>query len=208
MRNCTNPASDMAAWLIDSACLQVGKALGVATQARMSISDSKTVDFQAGLETAGGIYLAALGGANLISGAGMLDYLRCLSFEKLVLDAEAMSMAHRLVAGIEIRNDPIALDLMRNVHTSDPDHLYSVHTSEWYRREIFPTSSVIERGSLDSWQRSGSKNAFQRAKEQANLLVHAYRPSPLSNDLRDELRRIMNSASGKRVAKRLPRLEG
>jgi trimethylamine--corrinoid protein Co-methyltransferase len=208
MRNCANPASDIAAWMIDSACLQVGKALGVATQAHMGNSDGKTVDFQAGLEVAGGIYLAALSGANLITGAGMVDYLRCLSFEKLVLDAEVMGMARRLVAGIEIRNEPIALDLMRNVHISELDHLYSVHTSQWYRREIHPPSSVIERGTLDSWQRGGAKNAFQRAAEQADLLVHAYRPSPLSDALRDDLRRIMNTGAGKRAAKRLTKIVG
>lgn len=206
MRNYTNPASDIAAWLIDSACLQVGKALGVATQARMSISDGKVVDYQAAIETTGGVYLAALMGTNLITGAGMIDYLRCFSFEKLVLDADVMGMARRLIAGVEIRNDPIALDLMHNVHTSDLAHLYSVHTSQWYRREIHTPSSVIERGTLDAWQRSGSKNAFQRAADQVELLLHAYRPSSLSEDIRNELRRIMNSARGKRDLKRLPKI--
>lgn len=200
------PTSDISAWLIDSACMQIGKALGMATQARMSTSDAKTIDFQAGIETTGGTFLAALAGANLITGAGMIDYLRCLSFEKLVLDCEVMGMARRLIDGIEIREDPIALNLVRRPSIEEADHMYSVHTAQWYRREFYIPSKVIDRGSLSAWQREGEKNAFQRAADQAEKLISVYQPSPLSEKMRKELQRIMSLAAARDGVGKLPEI--
>ena len=54
---------------------------------------------------AGGAIMAALSGVNMVSGAGMLDFESCQSLEKLVLDAEAIGMAKRLIGGVEAREE-------------------------------------------------------------------------------------------------------
>ena len=55
-----------------------------------------------------GALVGALAGIDMISGAGMLDSLRCQSAEKLVLDAEAIAMAQRLVRGIATPTETLA----------------------------------------------------------------------------------------------------
>jgi len=99
--------------MIDVAYTQVGQTLQLPTQAYLGISDSKVVDAQCGLETSAGTILAALAGVNMLSGAGMMAFENCQSFEKLVDDAGIASMAKLLRRGIQIRDDPIALDLIR-----------------------------------------------------------------------------------------------
>jgi hypothetical protein len=79
----------------------------------MGMSDAKINDARCGLESMGSNMIAALSGANVISGCGMMDFESCLSIEKLVIDAEVIGMVERLVRGIELRDDPIALSLMR-----------------------------------------------------------------------------------------------
>jgi len=55
--------------------------------------------------------IGALAGINMISGAGMLDFLACMSTEKLLIDAEAIGMAKRMLKGMQVHTDPLAADM-------------------------------------------------------------------------------------------------
>ena len=207
MREGTTPMGDVGTWLIDCAYAQVGKALGLPTHAYLGMSDAKIIDAQCGLESAGGTLLAALAGINMVSGAGMMDFESCQSFEKLVLDAEIIGMAKRLIGGIEAREEPIALTLMRKLgHRAD--YLAEPHTRNWFRRELHIPSEVIDRGSLDGWKRRGSKSALQRASERVDLLITKYEAPPVSAELCTELRTIAATAARKFGMAHLPPLTG
>jgi trimethylamine--corrinoid protein Co-methyltransferase len=180
--------------MIDCAYAQVGKSLELPTHAYMGLSDAKVVDAQSGLESLGGIILAALTGINMISGAGMMDFESCQSFEKLVIDAEIIGMAKRLVAGIEIRDKPIALDLMRSMG-HEADYLIDSHTVKWFQDEFYIPSKVIDRSSYDAWKRRGGKSAFDRSSERVDRLLGDFKAPPLTSELKDELRRITTKAA-------------
>jgi trimethylamine--corrinoid protein Co-methyltransferase len=188
MRQGTTPMGDVATWMIDCAYVEIGRSLGLPTHAYLGMSDAKVVDAQAGLESAGGTLLAALAGVDMVSGAGMLDFESCQSPEKLVIDAEIIGMARRLLAGIQRRDDPIALDLMRGLgHRAD--YLSQEHTLTWFREESYIPSAVIDRGSLDAWRAEGGKTAFERARDRVEVLLAEYtppeRPEALVRELRD-----------------------
>jgi len=205
MRQGTTPMGDVGTWMIDCAYAQVGKALGLPTHAYLGMTDAKIVDAQAGLESAGGAILAALAGVNMVSGAGMMDFESCQSFEKLVIDAEIIGMAKRLVAGIEARDDPIALTLMRQVgHRAD--YLAQEHTLRWFQEEFYIPSEVIDRGSLDAWKARGAKSAFERARDRVDRLLATYQPPSLPDGLQDEIRRIATGAARKFGMDELPPL--
>lgn len=207
MRTGATPMGDVSTWLIDCACIQVGKALGLPTHTYMGSSDAKVLDAQCGLESSGGTLLAALAGANMVSGAGMIDFLRCQSLEKLVIDAEIIGMAKRLLEGIQFRDEPAALDRMRKSgHRAD--HLASPHTVAWFSKELYIPSQVIDRLALDAWQGKGSKTVFQRASERVEELLESYRPTQISDELRAELRSIAVSAARKHGMQDLPALPG
>jgi trimethylamine--corrinoid protein Co-methyltransferase len=205
MREGTTPMGAVGTWMIDSAYTQVGKALGMPTHAYLGMSDAKVVDVQCGLESSGGTILAALAGVNMVSGAGMMDFESCQSYEKLVIDAEIIGMAKRLIGGVEARDEPIALGLMRNLgHRAD--YLAQTHTLKWFDKEFYIPSAVIDRGSLDAWQRKGAKTAWERAKDRVNELLASYEPSPISDELRAELRDITTQAAQKFGMDELPPL--
>ena len=81
--------------------------------ATSAATDGKVIDHQAGLESGMGALVGALAGIDMISGAGMLDSLRCQSAEKLVLDAEGIAMAQRLLRGIATPTETLATAMIR-----------------------------------------------------------------------------------------------
>jgi trimethylamine--corrinoid protein Co-methyltransferase len=205
MREGTTPMGAVGTWMIDCAYTQVGKELGMPTHAYLGMSDAKIVDAQCGLESAGGAILAALAGVNMVSGAGMMDFESCQSYEKLVIDAEIIGMSKRLIGGVEAREQPIALGLMRKLgHRAD--YLAQTHTLKWFSKELYIPSAVIDRGSLDGWKRKGAKTTWERAQARVNELLAAYQPSPISHKLQAELRQIATRAAQRHGMDALPPL--
>jgi trimethylamine--corrinoid protein Co-methyltransferase len=205
MREGTTPMGDVGTWMIDCAYAQVGKHLGLPTHAYLGMSDAKVVDAQCGMESAGGTLMAALAGVNMVSGAGMMDFESCQSLEKLVLDAEMIGMAKRLVRGIEPRDEPIALTLFQKLgHRAD--YLAEPHTLKWFAKELYLPSPVIDRATYDGWKRKGATTAAQRAAERVRTLVAGYRPTTLPAALRSELRAIATAAAQKFGMASLPPL--
>jgi trimethylamine--corrinoid protein Co-methyltransferase len=194
MREGTTPMGDVGTWMIDCAYAQVGKRLGLPTHAYLGMSDAKILDAQCGMESAGGTLLGALAGVNMISGAGMMDFESCQSLEKLVIDAEMIGMAKRLVRGIDARDEPIALALFQK-HEHRADYLADPHTLKWFSKELYLPSPVIDRATTDGWLRKGATTAGERAADRVRTLIGTYEPPPVAAELRLELRAIASRAA-------------
>ncbi len=141
----------------------------------------------------------------MISGPGMMDFESCLSYEKLVIDAEIVGMAKRLIAGIDGRQTPIALDVVRELgHKAD--YLGHPHTKRWFREEIYFPSEVIDRDTLEAWEKKGAKSTWERAQDRVDALLGQYRLPPLSDEIKKELRQITTTAAKKCGMDTLPPL--
>ena len=190
MRHGTTPMGAVETAMIDIAYAQVGKSLGLPTQCYLGASDAKLVDAQAGLESGVSAVLGALAGVNMISGAGMLDFLACQSAEKLVVDAEAIGMAKRLVAGIEVRTDPLATTFYENFNFKG-DFLRQKLTRELFQLEQYLPSAVIDRDSIRGWQEAGRQDTFSRAKQRTRELLDTYRRPELEPKKEKTLREMV-----------------
>ena len=139
------------------------------------------------------------------TGAGMMDYESCLSYEKLVIDAEIIGMAKRLIAGIDGRQTPIALDIIQELgHKAG--YLGHPHTRKWFREESYIPSEVIDRDTLETWEKKGSKSTWERAQDRVESLLTQYQPSPISDEVRKELGDITTKAANKVGMKKLPEI--
>jgi trimethylamine--corrinoid protein Co-methyltransferase len=121
--------------MLNMACAEVGKQLGLPTHGYLVATDSKFVDAQAGAESARSAMLGALTGINMISGAGMLESLACHSIEKLVIDAESIASAYRLLRGIEMRGETLATAMFAQTGLSG-EFLKLKETRALFRREL------------------------------------------------------------------------
>ncbi len=162
----------------------------------LGLSDTKVVDAQAGFESATGIILGALAGINVVSGPGMLDSENCLSYEKLVIDDTICGMAERLVRGIDVNDETLAVDVIRRVGAGG-HFLADKHTIEWFKKELFIPSDLVDRQNLKLWKEQGSKDTFRRAKEAAQRIIRDHKPEPLPPDIEKNLdnvtRKIMKA---------------
>jgi trimethylamine---corrinoid protein Co-methyltransferase len=173
MRQGTTPMGAVETAMIDAGYAQVGKSLGFPTHAYLGASDAKIVDAQSGLESGVSCLIGALAGINMISGAGMLDFLACASPEKLVVDAEAIGMAQRLLQGIGTPTESLAVALFEGIHFKG-DFLKKKETRKLFAQEQRIPSAVIDRGSLRAWQDAGAPDTFARAKARTVELLRAY----------------------------------
>lgn len=203
MRTGNTPLGAVETAMIDIAYAQVGKRLGLPTHTYLVGGDAKVVDAQAGLEAGMATVLGALAGINMISGAGMLNFLAAMSVEKLVIDAEAIGYAHRLLAGVQARTPTLATDMFAALGHSG-DFLKLNETRQLFRSEQYLPSSVIDRESLRGWQEAGSPSAFDRARTRVSELVGAYRRPELAPALERELHAFMEAQARRTGMEHLP----
>jgi trimethylamine--corrinoid protein Co-methyltransferase len=174
MRKGGTPMGAVETAMIDSSYAQVGKWLGLPTHTYLGTTDSKVVDAQAGLESGIGLVIGALSGINMISGSGMLNFLACHSPEKLVIDAEGIAMAKRLLDGIKIHTDTLATGFYEGVNFKGGDFLKQRITLQLFQKEQHMPSTIIDRDSVRGWKESGSLDAFGRAKIHVEQLIASY----------------------------------
>jgi trimethylamine--corrinoid protein Co-methyltransferase len=199
----TTPMGAVETQMIDCAYNEIGKYLGIPTQAYISLSDAKNLDAQAGLESSMGATLAALSGINNISGPGMLDFENCQSLEKLVLDNEICGMVLRMIRGIEPKEDfpalPIFQELLQEKHL-----LISTHTRRYLKEEHYFPGKVIDRANLSRWREEGALTLKERATQEVTRLIDSYQPSPLPEDMKSELTRRMEEEARRYGMENLP----
>jgi len=210
MRTGAPPMGAMATMMLDCSFAQIGKAVkpgGLPTHAYLGMSDTKIVDAQTGLESASGAVLGALAGINMISGPGMMDFESCFSLEKLVIDAEIVGMAKRLVRGVDDSDEPLALDVIREVGHKG-QFLATKHTARRYRREDYMPSEVIDRDYRKAWFDKGALDVNARAHRRVEQLIGSYEPLDLPDDVMRELQAIATRHAKAAGLDRLPELTG
>lgn len=173
MRRGSTPMGAVETAMIDAGYAQVGKSLGLPTHAYLCATDGKVLDAQSGMESGMTALIGALAGVNMISGAGMLDFLACQSPEKLTIDAEAIGMIQHMLKGITVRTDTLATAMFEGVNFK-ADFLKQKVTRDLFATEQYLPSAIIDRDSMRGWLESGSFNTFDRAKVRTNQLVAKY----------------------------------
>ncbi|MGD8441621.1 MAG: trimethylamine methyltransferase family protein [Holophagae bacterium] len=166
----TAPMGAVESMMLACGAAEIGRLIGLPTQGYIGLSDAKRLDAQAGLETATGTTLAALGCLDNVSGPGMLDYINCHSTEKLVVDHEICIMARRLRRGIEPRDDfpsaPLFEELLGDGHL-----LIADHTLRHRSGEISLPGPVIDRAGRARWRQEGRTTLDERAAADVERLV-------------------------------------
>jgi len=158
--------------------------LGLPTHAYLVAGDGRVIDAQVEMESGMSAVLGALAGINMISGAGMLDFLACHSIEKLVIDAEAIASAQRLIEGIEPRTVSLALDMFAQTGLHG-DFLKLKETRALFRKEQHFPSAVIDRGF--SAADGSTSDILERARQRVEELVAAYERHSLPSDREEDM---------------------
>ena len=180
--------------MIACGAAEIGRRMGLPTQGYIGLSDAKSLDAQAGLESAMGTTLAALSVFDNVSGPGMLDFINCHSTTKLVVDHEICAMSRRLRAGMTPRDDFPSLPHFREL-LSEGHLLIADHTMSHLREEITFPGPVIDRAGRPRWLEEGSTSLDDRAAAEVARLVAAHEPSRLPESSVGDLEERMLAAA-------------
>ena len=205
MRTGKTPMGAIETALLDVGCAQVGKYLGLPTHAYMVAGDGRLIDAQVEMESGMSTVLGALAGINMISGAGMLDFLSCHSIEKLVIDAEAIASAQRLIEGVQARTDTLATAMFAQTGLHG-DFLKLKETRSLFRKEQHFPSAIIDRGlpAMDG----ADPDILERARQRVEELVASYNRHPLSPDREKEMIAFAEREGSKAGLEGLPAILG
>ncbi len=174
--------------MIHAACSQMAQYYRLPYYSTAGMSDSKLVDCQAGYESGMGSLLVALSGANFIhDAAGLMEFDLTASYEKVVIDNEILARTHRVLRGIEVNDDTIALDLMLEVGPGN-DYLGQEHTVKYMRSEFAPYS-ISDRERREKWESDGGKDTYVRAREVAKRILSEHTPLPVDATVVQALRK-------------------
>ena len=181
MKKGATPMGAVETAMLDCSYAQVAKSLNMPTHTYLGATDSKLVDAQAGLESGITAMIGALSGINMISGSGMLDFLSCHSAEKLVIDAEGIAMAQRMVAGVTLHTETLATGFYDdNINFKGGDFLKQRITMQLFRKEQhLPSNVSLTANSMRNWKEAGSLDTYGRAKVMVKQLLASYKKPEL-----------------------------
>ena len=135
---------------------------------------------------------AAMAGANLIYGAGMLDSGLIFSYAQLVIDNDIFKMIRKVMQGMRVDDENLAVDIIKSVGPGG-DFLMQGHTMK-YMRTLPSVPNLIDRGNRENWLASGGKGLAEKAAERAAEILANHKPVPLSDEAKSALRSVVEES--------------
>jgi trimethylamine--corrinoid protein Co-methyltransferase len=132
--------------------------------------------------------IAALAGANLIYGPGMLESGITFDLAQLVLDNEFVRMIKHTLKGFPVNNEALAVDVIKEVGPAK-DFLTHNHTFRHMRTQSQP--ELIDRRGMEAWMAAGGHDIYARASEKAKSILKNHKPQPLPESVCTEIRSIV-----------------
>jgi trimethylamine--corrinoid protein Co-methyltransferase len=132
--------------------------------------------------------MAALAGANLIYGPGMLESGITFDFAQLVMDNEFARMLRHTINGFPVDQESLAADVIGEVGPAR-DFLMHAHTFRHMRSQSKP--ELIDRRGMEEWKASGSRDIYTRATETARNILDSHEPEPLPASVAVEIQSII-----------------
>jgi trimethylamine--corrinoid protein Co-methyltransferase len=181
--------------MISAGAAQLARYYGLPCRSVGAATESKLEDLQAGLERTATLLPPVLAGVNFITCGGTLDSTMLESDALLMLDDELCGAALRLARGVEVSDDTLALDLIRQIDTTG-NYLAEEHTARHFRREHY-IPSLLAREPYDAWEKAGSLSALDRAKDRVREVLAKHQPRELDPAIEQELAAYREMVAGR-----------
>ena len=168
--------------LLNAASAQLSNWIGLPSGVACAMTDAKAIDAQYGAEKGLTSLAAALAGGNLIyESSGMTASLLGASFEAFVLDDEMHSNTYRILRGIEVNDENLGFDAIKEAVLGPGHFLGGAHTLSAMERDYF-YPSLADRNEPQSWAEKGAKDSWTVAGERVRDILATHYPDYLSTD--------------------------
>jgi trimethylamine--corrinoid protein Co-methyltransferase len=182
---------------IAGACAaQIAHRLGLPCDTYGLASAVATLDAQYAYERLSNALVPALGGADILSGAGLIGGLAG-SLEAAVIDDEMIGLVKHVIKGCRVDDDTLAFEVMSRVIATDGVFLSDEHTVRHMRNGAIWTGSLGP-GSFPTEDDPG--DIVTRASARAAEILSTHEVEPLPEDVDRHLDEILARARRELVA--------
>ncbi|MHA2175555.1 MAG: trimethylamine methyltransferase family protein [Candidatus Hodarchaeales archaeon] len=187
------------AGLMNVLTAQMARIYKMPSRGTAGCSESKLLDAQAGQESAQNALLASLAGINLIVDAfgGLGSGVQANSYAAMVFHNENLRAVSRILRGIEISDETLALDVIDEIGP-EGHFLSHGHTLDHFRKEYF-FPKLFDRTDFEGFEKGLMKDLSERSYDTAAKLLANHEPVPLDKDLETELDKITTRIKKKYV---------
>ena len=178
--------------LLAAGCAQMAGFYGIPGSVAAGMSDSKVPDAQSGAEKGYTVALAANAGSSLImESAGMQASLMGAAFESFVIDNDILGAVQRTVRGIEVTDETLSFEVIKNVVQGEGHFLGQSQTIERMQTDyIYP--EVGDRSSTEDWEEQGATDIWSRAKDRVREILSEHYPTHIDPEIDDRIRGNFN----------------
>jgi trimethylamine---corrinoid protein Co-methyltransferase len=175
--------------LLTAACAQMAQFYDLPCGVPAGMSDAKLPDAQAGYEKGMTNLLAAQAGGNIIyEAAGMHASLLGCCFESYVIDNDMLGAILRTVRGIEVSEDSVSVEAIRNVCTAGPGHFLGHEQTLQLMQTEYLYPEVADRSSPKEWAERGAEDLLDRARARMRAILSEHYPAHIAPAVDREIR--------------------
>ncbi len=178
--------------ILMAACGQMGRFYDLPTGIAAGMADAKIPDAQSGFEKGYTTTLAGHSGANMVyEAAGMQASLLGVSMEGFVIDNDMLGAVNRSIRGIEIDDESLSVEVMRDVCIDGPTHYLGHDQTMNLMQKDYVYPDVGDRTSPKEWAEQGSTDVIQKSSAIVNQILASHFPRYIDDATDQQLRKLL-----------------
>ncbi len=179
--------------LLTAACAQMAHFYDLPGGSAAGMADSKLPDAQSGYEKGITDVMAGLAGLNMVyESAGMHASLLGFCLESLIIDNDMLSQALRCVRGIEVTDETLSVETMRQVCTEGPGHYLGHEQTLSLMQTEYVYPKIADRSSPKEWLELDKPDILQRAVARKREILEGHFPEHIPASVDRALREQFN----------------
>jgi trimethylamine--corrinoid protein Co-methyltransferase len=173
----------------------LGRYYGIPCRSQGALTESFSLDYQAGMESAMMMTTAALSGADLsLHACGTYGSMLAMSFEKFIADEDLCGALKKLIKPVEFSEEAFAMDLIKEVGASG-NYLMEDHTAKRCRTEFYEPV-LINRSIHTQWQEMELREMNQRAGKILENRLSVFQKPDIDSVLERDLVKYVDQRKG------------
>jgi trimethylamine--corrinoid protein Co-methyltransferase len=180
--------------LMAGALAQMLQFYGVPNGIHGATTRANVLDAQVGYESGMINLFSALSGSDIIieCTSGSIEDTVASCPEQVIIGNEICSFINRILQGIEVNSDTLAVNVIREVGIGG-EYLSHNHTMEYFKSEIWD-AQLGNRMKRDKWKESGAMDIRAKARQEFKRIRATHQPKPFNPGVQQKLQQILDEA--------------
>ncbi len=157
-------------------------------------SSSKLADSQAVYEASNYMMMAGVTGTNLIHDVGYIESGMTFSFDLLVICDEIIGQLRRMMDGIKVDEEHLALEAVKRVgpggHFLGDEHTFNHFKDNWQ-------PDLTDRSTFENWSENGATTMLDRAREKIDYIIENHEAEDISEEADSKIDDIIAGAEAR-----------